>query len=134
MRPSPKLTFMTGTSPITKWILIVSGIFVLLELAGAVMLLFMQDSMADKIDLHARGVDFLLYMWAARQFALAAIIAVAVYKRSAPMLSLAWIFLLLMFIGDLAIGFVMKDNPMIISAVVMAAIAAIMLYFINRAK
>jgi hypothetical protein len=125
---------MTGTSPITKWILIVSGIFVLLELAGAVMLLFMQDSMADKIDLHARGVDFLLYMWAVRQFALAAIIAVAVYKRSAPMLSLAWIFLLLMFIGDLAIGFVMKDNPMIISAVVMAAIAAIMLYFINRAK
>jgi hypothetical protein len=125
---------MLETNHVPKWILIVSGIFVLIELAGAGMLCFMQDTMADKIDLNARGVDFLLYMWAARQFALAAIIAVAVYKRSGPMLNLAWIFLLLMFIGDLVIGFMMKDNPMIISAAVMAAIAAIMLYFINRRK
>lgn len=125
---------MLETRPVAKWILIVSGIFALLELAGAGMLLFMQDSMADKVDLNAKGVNFILYMWAARQFALAVILAIATFKRSAAMLGLAWTFLLVMFLGDLVIGVMMKDNPMLISAVVMTAIAAIMLYFINRKK
>ena len=117
-----------------KWILIISGVFALMELGVSLSLFFSPQSVADKIDLNAKGVDFLMFMWATRQFALGFIFAFATIKRSRQMLTLAYIFFLVMFVGDLIVGVFQKDNSLIISAIVMCLIASVLLFFINKKK
>jgi len=114
------------------WILIVSALFALMELGVSLLLFFSPQSVADKIDLSAKGVDFLIYMWATRQFALGFIFAFATIKKSKPMLTLAYTFFLVMFAGDLIVGFLQKDNTLIVSALVMCLIASALLFFINK--
>lgn len=120
--------------PLPKWILIVSWLFALLEIGVSLALCFSPQSVLEMVDLSAKGVDYLIYMWAARQFALGFIFAFAAFKRSIPMLTLAYIFFLVMFIGDLVIGVSQKENSLIISAIVMCIISSVMLFAINRRK
>ena len=117
-----------------KWILIISGIFAILELMVSIQLCFSPQSVMENADLKAEGVKYLIYMWAARQFALGFILAFATIKRSAPMLILAYIFLLVMFIGDLLIGISQKENALIIAAVVMIIVSSVMIFAINKRK
>jgi len=117
-----------------KWILIVSGFFALLELAVSLSMFFSPQSVMDNVDVNAKGVDFLVYMWAARLFALGFIFALATFKKSIPMLTIAYIFFLVMFIGDFIIGILQKENPLVISAVVMCIISSAMLFALNKKK
>lgn len=119
---------------VPTWIRIVSGLLALMEMMVSVSLAFSPDSMADKIDLQAKGVGFLMLVWATRQFALGFMFAFATFRRSAPMLTVAYVFLLVMFAGDLVIGVLQKDNMLVVSALVFCAFAAGMLFFINRKK
>ncbi|MCF8278586.1 MAG: hypothetical protein K9J17_17795 [Flavobacteriales bacterium] len=114
------------------WILIVSAIFALMELGASVMFIISPESMEDTVDLNAKGVDFLILMWASRQFALGVILAFATIKRSSPMLTLAYIFLLVMFAADLCIGVAQHDSSLYIGAGVMCLIASTMIYFVNQ--
>jgi hypothetical protein len=120
--------------PLPKWILIVSGIFALLELFVSLALIFSPESVLEEVDLRAKGVGYLFSMWAARQFALGFILGFAALKKSIPMLTIAYIFLLVMFVGDCIIGISQKDNSLIISAIVMCIISAAMIYAINRRR
>ena len=115
-----------------KWILIVSGLFALMELMVSFSICFSPQSVLETVDLNAKGVDYLIYMWAARQFALGFIFGFATFKKSIPMLTLAYIFFLVMFVGDFFIGISQKENSLIISALVMCIISSTMLYFINK--
>jgi len=115
-----------------KWILIVSGLFALMELGASMLFIFSPQSMADTVDLNAKGVGFLILMWASRQFALGFIFAFATIKKSNPMLTLAYIFLLVMLVGDLCIGFAQGDSSLYIGAGVMCIMASSMIYFINK--
>ncbi len=117
-----------------KWILIVSGLFALLELMVSVLLCFSPQSVLETVDLNAKGVDYLIYMWAGRQFALGFIFAFATFKKSIPMLTIAYSFFLVMFIGDFFIGISQKENSLIISALVMCIISSAMIVAINRRK
>lgn len=83
-----------------KWILIVSALFALLEILVSLSLCFSPESVLETVDLKAKGVYYLINMWAVRQFALGFIFGYATFKRSAPMLTLAYIFFLVMMIGD----------------------------------
>jgi hypothetical protein len=121
-----------GQKPLPTWILIVSGLFALLEIVVSVSLVVSPESALENVDLTAKGVDYLIYMWAARQFALGFIFAFATIKKSVPMLTLAYIFFLVMFVGDLLIGISQKENSLIIAAVVMCAISAILLFVLNK--
>ena len=121
-----------GQKPLPKWILIVSGLFALLEIVVSVSLVVSPESVLENVDLTAKGVDYLIYMWAARQFALGFIFTFATIKKSVPMLTLAYIFFLVMFVGDLLIGISQKENSLIIAAVVMCAISAILLFVLNK--
>ena len=123
-----------GKKTLSKWILIVSGLFAFMELGVSLSLFISPQSVADKIDLNAKGVDFLIYMWATRQFALGFIFAFATIKKSIPMLTLAYIFFLVMFVGDLIVGILQKDNSLIISSLIMCFIASTMIFFINKNK
>ena len=120
--------------PLPKWILIVSGLFALLEIMVSLSLCFSPQSVVDTVDLNAKGVDYLIYMWAARQFALGFIFAFATFKRSVPMLTIAYIFFLVMIVGDLLIGISQKNFPLIIGALVMCIISAALIFVINKRK
>lgn len=115
-----------------KWILIVSGLFALMELGASMLFIFSPQSMADTVDLNAKGVGFLILMWASRQFALGFIFAFATIKKSNPMLTLAYIFLLVMLVSDLCIDFAQDDSSLYIGAGVMCIMASSMIYFINK--
>jgi len=117
---------------IPKWILIVSGLFSLLGLIVSSTLIFSPHSALQTVDLNAKGVDYLIYMWAARQFAVGFIFGFATFKKSIPMLTIAYIFFLVMNVADAIIGVSQKDNGLIIGTIVMCIISSTMLYFINK--
>ncbi len=117
-----------------KWILIVSGIFALLELMVSFSLCFSPQSVLETVDLSAKGVNYIIYMWAARQFALGFIFAFATLKKSVPMLTIAYIFFLVMFVGDFLVGISQKENSLIIAALVMCTISSAILFAINKHK
>lgn len=119
-------------APLSKWILIVSGLFAVMELSVGATLFLAPESFADNVDTTARGVDFLLYMWATRQFALGVIFAFATFKRSVPMLLLAYIFLLVMFLGDIIIGIIQRDSSLISAGLFMSVVASILIFVINK--
>ncbi len=121
-----------GQKSIPKWILIVSGLFALLGLMVSSSLCFSPQSVLQTVDLNAKGVDYLIYMWAARQFAVGFIFGFATFKKSIPMLTIAYIFFLVMNIGDFFIGISQHDSSLYIGAGVMCIIALTMLYFINK--
>ena len=121
-----------GQRSLKTWILIVSGLIALMEIGVSLALCFSPQSVLETVDLNAKGIDYVIYMWAARQFALGVIFAYATYKRSAPMLTTAYIFFFVMFVGDLLIGISQKDNALVISAVVMCVISSGMLFAVNK--
>ncbi len=114
------------------WILIVSGLFALLEIMVSVSLCVSPQSVLETVDLNAKGVDYLVYMWATRQFALGFIFAFATFKKSVPMLTTAYIFFLVMFVGDFFIGISQKENSLIISALIMCIISSALIVTINK--
>jgi hypothetical protein len=124
----------TETRALPKWTLIVSGIFALLEILVSISMVLSPESALENVDLTAKGVQYVVYMWAARQFALGVIFAVATFKKSAPMLTITYIFFLVMFIGDFLIGISQKENSLVITALVMCAIAAAMLWVISKKR
>jgi hypothetical protein len=117
-----------------KWILIVSGFLALMELMVSGLICFSPQSVLETIDLSVKGVDYLVYMWASRQFALGCIFAFATFKKSIPMLTIAYIFFLVMFVGDFFIGILQKDNSLTISAVGMFIISSAMIYVLNKRR
>lgn len=116
------------------WILIVSAIFAVLELMVSVSLYVAPESVMETVDLKAKGVDYVVQMWAVRQFALGFIFAFATLKKSRPMLTIAYVFFLVMFLGDLLVGISQKENALVVSAIVMCVIASAMLFALNRRK
>jgi hypothetical protein len=119
---------------IPKWMLILSGFFGVLEIMVSIALCVAPESVVETVDLNAKGVDYLVYMWAARQFALGFIFMFATFRRSASMLTISYIFFLVMFVGDFFIGLTQKENSLVIAALVMCAISASMIFAINRRR
>ncbi len=119
---------------LSKGVLFISGLFALLEITVSIGLYLAPESIVETVDLSAKGVDYVIHMWAARQFALGFIFAFATYKKSAPMLTIAYIFFLVMFMGDLLIGISQKENALIISAIVMCLVSSAMIYTLNKRR
>lgn len=117
-----------------KWILIFSGLFALLEVIVSFSLAFAPETVVQEVDLSVKGVDYLIYMWASRQFALGIILAVATFKKSIPMLTLAYIFLLVMFLGDAVIGFSQSNTSLVGAGIIMGIISATMIFAISRRR
>jgi hypothetical protein len=118
--------------PLPKWILIVSGFFAFLGLIVSSSLCFSPQSVLLTVDLNAKGVDYLIYMWAARQFAVGFIFGFATLKKSIPMLTIAYIFFLVMNIGDFFIGISQHDSSLYIGSLVMCVISSTMICVINK--
>ncbi len=123
-----------GQKSLPKWILIVSGIIALMELMVSISLCVSPQSVLETVDLSAKGVDYVVYMWAARQFALGVIFAYATFKKSIPMLTICYIFFLVMMVGDFFIGIWQGESALIMSAAVMCIISAAMIFVINKRR
>ena len=123
-----------GQKSLPKWILIVSGLFALLELVVSLSLCFSPQSVLESVDLNAKGVDYLIYMWAVRRFALGFIFGFATFKKSIPMLTIAYIFFLVMMVGDFFIGISQRETSLIIAALVMCIISSVLIFAINKRK
>ncbi len=123
---------MTDVKSLPKWILIVSGFFAFMELMVSFLIYFSPQSVLETVDLNAKGVDYLFQVWATRQFALGFIFAFATFKKSVPMLTIAYIFFLVMFVGDFLIGILQQENSLMMSAIVMCIVSSALLYFINK--
>ena len=123
-----------GQKSLPKWILIVSGLFALLEIMVSLSICFSPQSVLETVDLSAKGVDYLVYMWAARQFALGFIFAFATFKKSIPMLTISYIFFLVMMIGDFIIGISQKNNSLIIASIIMCFISSALIFAMNKKK
>ncbi|MBN8571029.1 MAG: hypothetical protein J0M18_15495 [Ignavibacteria bacterium] len=117
-----------------KWILIVSGLFALMEIIAAVAICLSPKEVLEKVDVSAAGVIYLVYMWAVRQFAIGVIFAYSTFKKSIPMLTLSYIFFLVMFIGDVIVGILQKENSFVITALVMCIISIVMLFAVNKKR
>ena len=100
----------------------------------SILIIFSPQSVLETVDLKAKGVDYLIYMWAARQFALGFIFGFATFKKSIPMLTIAYIFFLVMFVGDFFIGISQQENSLILSALVMCIISSAMIFALKRRK
>jgi hypothetical protein len=123
---------MMTEAALPKWILILSGLFALMELMVSVSMWLSPQSVLETVDLNAKGVDFLIKMWAVRQFALGFIFGYAALKKSVPMLTIAYVFFLVMFAGDFIIGILQKENSLVISALVMCAISSVLIFVLNK--
>jgi hypothetical protein len=117
-----------------KWILGVSAFFAIMEIMVSVSLFISPQSVLETVDLSAKGVEYVVYMWAVRQFALGFIFGFGTFKRSIPMLTISYIFFLVMFVGDLFIGILQKENSLIISAIIMCIISSAMIFALNKRK
>ena len=111
-----------------------SAVFGLLEIAVSILLFVSPESVVETVDVNARGVDYIIEMWAGRQFALGVIFAFATFKRSAPMLTVAYVFFLAMFVSDFVVGLLQKDNGLITSALIMCAVSSAMIVVLNKKK
>ena len=116
---------------VPKWLLLVSGFLALIEIMVSISLVVSPKEVVEQVDLNESGVLFLIYMWAVRQFALGVILAYSTLKRSPSMLTISYIFLLVMFIGDMLVGVWQKETSLIIAAGVMCIISCGILYAIR---
>lgn len=112
---------------IPKWILILTFLFCAMEIGVSFLLWFSPKDVLETADMNASGTQYLFYMWATRQFALGVILGIATIKKSTEMLKLAYIFFLVMFAGDVLIGFVLSQSQLIVSGIVMCLIALLVL-------
>ena len=117
-----------------KWLLIVSGLFALMELMVSILIWTSPESVLEEVDLSAKGIDYLSQMWAVRQFALGFILAFSTFKKSISMLTISYIFFLVMFVGDFFIGILQKENSLIVSALVMCVISSALIFILNKKK
>lgn len=100
----------TITSPVPLWIRIVSGLISLLGLFVGISLYVSPGAFMPEIDFTANGVHYLAQMWAARQIAIAAIIAFSVVRNSAVMLLVSLLAYSLMNLQDILIGISKQDG------------------------
>ena len=124
----------TNQSTLPNWLLIVSGLFALLELLVSIALFVTPESMMETVEFSATGVDELKNMWAIRQLALGVIFGWATIKKSVPMLTSAYLFLFIVFIGDLTLGLAKQEIPLIITALLMSLIAGGLLVLLKKYK
>lgn len=117
---------------VPKWLLLLTWFFAALELMVSLSMLFSPQSFMDGIDHSAKGLHQLISMWAVRQFALACILGFAAFKKSVPMLILAYLFFLVMFVGDLVIGITQQESPLVIAALLMCVLSSVLLFVLNK--
>jgi len=115
-------------SPITTWILIVSGLLGLLAIIVGFSLYFAPGSFIPDVDFSNPRIKYLSDMWAARQIAVGFILLYSIFSRSVPMLKISLIAYGIMNFQDIFIGVANGDNSLIIGATIFLIVPALLLF------
>lgn len=127
---SQKNRQMKNTIP--TWISIVAGLMAALGLFVGASLYISPGTFVPDIDFSDSGIQFLTQMWAARQIAIAGIIAYSLLRKSVPMLTISLIAYVLMNIQDAIIGFSRNDMGLLFGALFFGSLAATMAFTLGR--
>ena len=119
-------------SSLPKWITIVSGLLSLLGIFVGISLYLSPGTFIENVDFSTLGSRYLANMWAARQIAIAAIIAFSLFRKLAIMLRISLIAYCLMNVQDVGIGLWMGDNGLTIGASVFCLISASMIVILSK--
>lgn len=115
------------------WILGGSSFIALLGLFVGGSLYLSPATFMEGIDFTPSGVQLLTQMWAARQIAIAAAIALSVYRRSSPMLQLSLGIYCLMNVQDVLIGLAHHDLGLALGASFFTALSGAMILKLRQA-
>lgn len=121
---------MKNTIP--TWITIVAGLMAALGLFVGASLYISPGTFVPDIDFSDTGIQFLTQMWAARQIAIASIIAYSLIRKSVPMLTISLMAYFLMNIQDAIIGFSREDMGLLFGALFFGSLAATMAFTLGR--
>lgn len=116
------------------WLRIVAYFFAFMAFLVSFTLLFAPAGVLENVDLNAKGVDYLIQMWAARQFAMGCIFFYGAVKKQIALILQAVLFFLVMNLGDFLIGLAQKDNGLIIGAMVMCVLSGLILLLTDKNK
>ena len=75
---------------IPLWVLIATILFASLGFIVSMVLLFKPENAIKTVDLSTQGIDYLIQMWAVRQFTVGFIFLFSVIRKSIPMLKLSY--------------------------------------------
>lgn len=123
---------MTTSTPVPLWILIMASLIALLGMCVGCSLYMSPGTFMPELDFSLPGMRYLTDMWAARQIAIAGIIAYAVWNRSASMLRLSLLAYSLMNLQDLFIGLSKGDYGLAGGASFFFLLPAIMILVLAR--
>jgi hypothetical protein len=121
---------MKKTIPL--WITIVCSLMTLLGIFVGCSLYVSPGTFIPDTDFSTAGTRYLANMWAARQIALASIIGISTFKKSAPMLQISLLAYSIMNVQDAVIGFNRSDMGLMIGATLFAAGPAYMAYRLRK--
>jgi hypothetical protein len=118
--------------PIPKWINICSSLVSLLGLFVGFSLYLSPGTFIKDVDFTAAGTLYITKMWAARQVAIAAVIAFSLYRRSSIMLRTSLLIYCLMNVQDIIIGMKQHDTGLTAGASFFCLLSATMIYALAR--
>jgi len=119
---------------IPTWITIISSLIALLGLFVGCSLYISPGTFIPTIDFSSPDIKFLTHMWAARQVAIALIIAYSLFRQSAPMLKISLAAYCLMNLQDVVIGILQNDSGLAIGAAVFSTLSAILIFVLIKRK
>ncbi len=114
------------------WILIVTILFAGIGFIVSMILILKPENAIKTVDLSSKGADYLIQMWAVRQFTVGFVFLYAVIKKSIPMLKLSYVFYSVMNIGDVVVGVVQRDRSLYVGALFMVVFSFTLLFFIHK--
>ena len=117
---------------IPKWISIIGGLICLLGLLVGCSLYLSPGTFIKDVDFSLGGTRYLANMWGARQIAIAAIIGISIFRKSAPMLQISLLAYCLMNIQDAVIGIIRGDQGLIIGATVVTVLTGYMSFRLSK--
>jgi hypothetical protein len=118
--------------PIPKWIVVMSILIASLGLFVGLSLYFSPGTFVENVDFSSKWTRYLAHMWAARQIAIAAIIAYSLVRRAAMMLKVSLIAYCLMNFQDILIGLSLGDAALTIGASLFGLLSGSMIFVLSQ--
>ena len=118
--------------PIPTWITIVGSVIAALGLFVGCSLYVSPGTFIPGINFSDPGPAYLAHMWGARQVAIAAVIAYALFRRSSPMLRIALLAYCIMNVQDAGIGLAKGDMPLLCGASIVMILSGFMIFVLSR--
>ena len=118
---------------IPTWVTVVSSLIAALGLFVGGSLYISPGTFIPGINFADPGPAYLAEMWAARQIAIGAVVAYALFRRSSPMLRISLLVYCIMNVQDAGIGLVNGNMSLFAGALFFTVLSATLMFVLSRA-